>query len=161
MLVDEYDRPVLNVLEDKEKARENRDTLRDLYSILKDAEEYIRFVFVTGITMFSKTSFSSDLNNLDDISLYPPLATICGYTDHDIDTVFALELPGLDRDEIRRWYNGYSWLGEEKLYNPHTYFNCSENANFGRTGSRRDSQAISIVYCRREKSALYNWKTAY
>ena len=119
MLVDEYDRPVLNVLEDPEKARASRDKLRNLYSILKDTEKHIRFVFVTGITMFSKTSFSSGLNNLEDISLYPSFATICGYTDRDLDTVFAPELEGLDRDRIRTWYNGYHWLGKEKLYNPH------------------------------------------
>ena len=119
VLVDEYDRPVLNVLEDNEQASANRDALRDLYSILKDSEEHIRLVFVTGITMFSKTSFSSGLNNLKDISLSPQYAAICGYTDHDLDTVFAPELEGLDRDRIRAWYNGYHWLGEEKLYNPH------------------------------------------
>ncbi len=130
VLIDEYDRPVLNVLEDKEKARVNRDKLRNLYSILKDAEKHIRFVFMTGITMFSKTSFSSGLNNLDDISLYPPLATICGYTDHDIDTVFASELDGLDRDKIRTWYNGYNWLGEEKLYNPHDILHLFRKRKF-------------------------------
>ncbi|MCY4217736.1 MAG: AAA family ATPase [Gammaproteobacteria bacterium] len=119
VLVDEYDRPVLNVLEDREKARVNRNKLRNLYSILKDTQENIRFLFVTGITMFSKTSFSSGLNNLTNISLSPRYATICGYTDHDLDTVFAPELEGLDRDKIRTWYNGYHWLGKEKLYNPH------------------------------------------
>ncbi len=119
VLVDEYDRPVLNVLEDPERARANRDSLRDLYSILKDAEDHVRFIFVTGVTMFSKTSFSSGLNNLMDISLSPRYAAICGYTDRDLDTVFFPELEGLDRDEIRRWYNGYHWLGEERLYNPH------------------------------------------
>ncbi|MCY4150181.1 MAG: AAA family ATPase [Gammaproteobacteria bacterium] len=130
VLIDEYDRPVLNVLEDQEKARVNRDKLRNLYSILKDAEEHIRFVFVTGITMFSKTSFSSGLNNLDDISLYPPLATICGYTDHDLDTVFAPELEELDTNEIRVWYNGYNWLGEQKLYNPHDILHLFKNQEF-------------------------------
>ncbi len=130
VLVDEYDRPVLNVLEDGEKARVNRNKLRNLYSVLKDAEEHIRFVFVTGITIFSKTSFSSGLNNLDDISLYPPLATICGYTDYDLDTVFAPELEGLDRDEIRRWYNGYNWLGEERLYNPHDILHLFKRRKF-------------------------------
>ncbi len=130
VLVDEYDRPVLNVLEDDEKAKENRDKLRDLYSILKDAQDHVRFVFVTGITMFSKTSFSSGLNNLDDISLYPPLASICGYTDQDLDTVFAPELAGLDRDRIRKWYNGYSWLGEDKLYNPHDILHLFKRRDF-------------------------------
>ncbi len=59
------------------------------------------------------------LNNLTNISLSPRYAAICGYTDRDLDTVFAPELAGLDRDRIRAWYNGYSWLGEDKLYNPH------------------------------------------
>ncbi len=130
VLVDEYDRPVLNVLEDDEKARANRNKLRNLYSILKDEEDHIRFVFVTGITMFSKASFSSGLNNLDDISLYPPLASICGYTDQDLDTVFAPELEGLDRDEIREWYNGYNWLGGEKLYNPHDILHLFKRRDF-------------------------------
>ncbi|MCY4051289.1 MAG: AAA family ATPase, partial [Gammaproteobacteria bacterium] len=114
VLVDEYDKPVLDVLEDDEKARANRDCLREIYSIIKSSEDHIRFVFVIGITMFSKTSFSSGLNNLTNISLSPRYATICGYTDHDLDTVFAPELEGLDRDKIRIWYNGYHWLGTEK-----------------------------------------------
>ena len=63
-------------------------------------------------------SLFSGLNNLTDITLEPAYAGICGYTDADLDRVFAPELPGLDRDEIRRWYNGYSWLGEDKVYNP-------------------------------------------
>ena len=111
VLVDEYDKPVLDLLEDQEMPRANRDRLRDVYSILKSSQKHVRFVFVTGITMFSKTRFSSGLNNLDDISLYPSLASICGYTDQDLDTVFAPELEGLDRGRIRTWYNGYSWLG--------------------------------------------------
>jgi len=102
VLVDEYDKPVLDVLEDDEKARANRDCLKEIYSILKSAQKHIRFVFVTGITIFLKTSFSSGLNNLTNISLSPRYAAICGYMDHDLDTVFAPELEGLDREEIRR-----------------------------------------------------------
>ncbi len=130
VLVDEHDKPVLDVLEDDEKAKANRDGLREIYSVLKSAQKHIRFVFVTGITMFSKTSFSSGLNNLDNISLYPPLASICGYTDHDLDTVFAPELEGLDRNTIREWYNGYSWLGEDKLYNPHDILHLFRKRKF-------------------------------
>ncbi len=118
ILVDEYDKPILDVLDNPEMARANRDYLRGFYGIIKDSARDVRFVFVTGISMFSKVSLFSGLNNLDNISLDPEFATICGYTDKDLDTVFAPELPGLDRDEIRKWYNGYHWLGEEKLYNP-------------------------------------------
>ncbi len=85
--------------------------------------------------MFSKTSFSSGIDNLDNVSLYPALAAICGYTDRDLDTVFAPEPEGLDRDEIRRRYNGYHWLGKERLYNPATFRTCSTSANSGNTGS--------------------------
>ena len=118
VLVDEYDKPILDVLEDPERAKMNRDYLRGFYGIIKGSARHIRFVFLTGISMFSNVNLFSGLNNLENISLDPQYATICGYTEHDLDTVFAAELPGLDRDEIRRWYNGYSWLGEEKVYNP-------------------------------------------
>ena len=118
VLVDEYDKPVLDVLEDPKQAKKNRDYLRGIYGIVKDSAEHVRFVFVTGVSMFTKVSLFSEMNYLDDISLDPQYATICGYTDGDLDTVFAPELPGLERDEIRRWYNGYHWLGAEKVYNP-------------------------------------------
>ncbi len=118
VLVDEYDKPILDGLHDPDAARANRECLRGVYGMIKDSAEHVRFVLVTGVSMFSKVSLFSDLNNLEDISLDPRFATICGYTDTDIDTVFAPELEGLDRDMIRTWYNGYSWLGEERLYNP-------------------------------------------
>ena len=117
-LVDEYDKPILDLLESREQAKVNRDYLHGLYGIIKGCAHYVRFVFVTGISMYSKVNLFSGLNNLEDISLDPEFATICGYTDTDIDTVFAPELEGLDRDKIRHWYNGYSWLGKEKVYNP-------------------------------------------
>ncbi len=118
ILVDEYDKPILDVLHDPDRARANRDYLRGFYGIVKGSAEHVRFVFVTGISMFSKVSLFSGLNNLRDISLDPRYATLCGYTDADLDTVFAPELDGLDRDAIRTWYNGYNWLGRERLYNP-------------------------------------------
>lgn len=68
--------------------------------------------------MFAKMSLFTVLNNLTNISLSPSCATICGFTDSDLDRVFASELSGLDRHEIRRWCNGYHWLGDEKPYNP-------------------------------------------
>ena len=118
VLVDEYDKPILDVIDRPEMATANRDYLRGFYGIIKDSARDVRFVFVTGVSMFSRVSLFSGLNNLDNISLDPEFATICGYTDSDLDTVFAPELPGLDRDEIREWYNGYHWLGDERLYNP-------------------------------------------
>ncbi|MDD9962835.1 MAG: AAA family ATPase [Gammaproteobacteria bacterium] len=119
VLVDEYDKPILDVLSDAPLARANRDYLRGFYGMLKGCADQVRFVFVTGVSMFSKVSLFSGLNNLQDISIDPQFASICGYTDHELDTVFRAELPGLDREEIRDWYNGYNWLGGEPVYNPY------------------------------------------
>ena len=118
VLVDEYDKPILDALDDPELARANRDYLRGLYSVVKDSDAHIYFSLITGVSKFSKVSLFSGLNNLEDITLRPEHATVCGYTEADLDEVFAAELPGLDRQRIREWYNGYSWLGDQKMYNP-------------------------------------------
>ena len=117
ILVDEYDKPILDNLTEPDIAHLMRDGLRECYSVFKDMDSSLRFVFLTGVSKFSKVSIFSGLNNLLDITLLPEFATICGYTDNDMDAVFAPELEGLNRDKIRNWYNGYSWLGE-KMYNP-------------------------------------------
>ena len=118
VLVDEYDKPILDALETPELAKANRDALRGLYSVIKDCDEHVRFAFITGVSKFSKVSLFSGLNNLTDITLEPEYSAICGYTETDVDTVFGPELASLDRDAIREWYNGYSWRGEGKVYNP-------------------------------------------
>ena len=118
VLIDEYDKPILDALEVPEVARANRDFLRGLYSTVKFADAHIRFTFITGVSKFSKVSLFSGLNNLKDITLDPRYSALCGYTEADLDTVFTPELPGLDREQIRDWYNGYSWRGDEKVYNP-------------------------------------------
>ena len=119
VLVDEYDKPILDVLEQPEVARANRDYLRGLYGVIKDNDAHVRFTFLTGISKFSKVNLFSQLNNLTDITLDPAYSSICGYTEDDLDAVFAPELAGLDREQVREWYNGYSWLGTEKVYNPY------------------------------------------
>ena len=117
VLVDEYDKPILDNIADSATASKMRMGLLNLYSVLKDADEHLKFVLLTGVIKFSTASMFSGLNNLQDITLDPRCSGLCGFTDHDVDTVFAPELQGLDREEIRRWYNGYNWLGE-RVYNP-------------------------------------------
>ena len=148
VLVDEYDKPILDALETPEVARANRDFLRGLYATIKDCDAHVRFTFLTGVSKFSKVSLFSGLNNLTDITLDPRFSAICGYSDADLDSVFAPELPGLDRGQIRDWYNGYSWRGEEKVYNPFDILLLFRNREFdaywfetgtrgaGRPGSR-------------------------
>ena len=101
MLVDEYDKPIPDVIDNPEMATTNRDYLRGFYSIIKDSARYVRFALVTGVCMFSRASLFSSLNNLRNINPDPRYATIRGYTNRDLDTVFAPELSGLDREEIR------------------------------------------------------------
>ena len=117
VLVDEYDKPILDNLTRPAIAREMRDGLRNLYSVIKDSDAHIRFAFLTGVSKFSKVSLFSGLNNLRDITVSADYSAICGYTEADLDRVFAPELDGLDRDLIRTWYNGYNWTGEA-VYNP-------------------------------------------
>ena len=118
VLVDEYDKPILDALKRPELAEANRDYLAGLYSVTKTSDAYLKFSFLTGVSKFSKVSLFSGANNPIDITLDSVYSAICGYTEADLDRVFAPELPGLDRDRIRRWYNGYRWLGEEPVYNP-------------------------------------------
>ena len=145
VLVDEYDKPILDALDVPDIARANRDFLRGLYATIKDCDAHVRFSFITGVSRSpqpgsarghpshekpSKVSLFSGLNNLTDITLDPRYSAICGYTDADLDTVFAPELAGLDREEIRDWYNGYSWRGEEKVYNPFDILLLFRNREF-------------------------------
>ena len=119
VLVDEYDKPILDALETPAVARENRNLLRGFYAAIKDADRHVRFVLLTGVSKFSKVSLFSGLNNLKDITLNPAYSSVCGFTEADLDRVFAAELEGLDREKVREWYNGYSWLGTERVYNPY------------------------------------------
>ena len=117
VLIDEYDKPILDNITDSAVAADMRDGLKNLYSVLKGSDEHLKFVFLTGVSKFSKVSLFSGLNNLKDITLDERYSALCGYTDADVDTVFAPELPDLNRQQIRDWYNGYNWLGTS-VYNP-------------------------------------------
>jgi hypothetical protein len=117
VLVDEYDKPILDVIEDKKEAQEVRKELKGFYSVLKDLDEYIRFVIITGVSKFSKVSLFSGLNQLEDISLSKEYGNICGYTQEELEIYFKEYLEGVNLEEVRDWYNGYNFLGE-KVYNP-------------------------------------------
>ena len=118
LLVDEYDKPIVDALEEPDLAKKNRNFLRSLYSVIKTCDASLRFSFITGVSKFSRVSLFSGVNNLIDLPLGAPFSSICGYTERDLDEVFASELEGLDREEIRASYHGYSWGEEENVYNP-------------------------------------------
>jgi hypothetical protein len=119
VLIDEYDKPILDNIhkDDKGPAEDAREILREFYSAIKDSDEHIRFVFITGVSKFSKLNLFSGLNNLMDITLQKKYATIAGYTHSDIGNHFADYLEGTDLEKVRSWYNGYNYFGEP-IYNP-------------------------------------------
>ena len=119
LLIDEYDKPMIDNIGKLELAQQMREQLHGFYSIIKAADEHLRFVMLTGVSKFSKVSIFSGLNSLKDISLDPRYANICGYTEDDLDQVFGEHLRGVDRELLRYWYNGYNFLGAERVYNPY------------------------------------------
>ena len=145
VLIDEYDKPITDVLEfgKTDKANEHRDVLRSLYSAVKGNSEHIRFFFLTGIARFAKVSIFSDLNNLTDLSIESDYHNLLGYTQIELETSFEphLNYIATERsisitlllDEIRVWYNGFSWNGKETVYNPYSilrFLSAREFHNF-------------------------------
>ena len=130
ILVDEYDKPLLQTMGVNEELNEQyRNTLKAFYSVIKTCDEYIRFAFLTGVTKFSKISIFSDLNNLNDISLLPKYAGICGISQSELEATFAPEIEALaqanelTRDEtlkrLKQNYDGYCFAQRsENMYNP-------------------------------------------
>ena len=118
ILIDEYDKPILDNIENIPEALLIRDGMRDFYTKIKENDEYLRFAFLTGVSKFAKVSLFSGLNNLEDISLNPDYGNVCGYTQLDLETSFAPYLEGVDMEQVKRWYNGYNFLGDS-VYNPY------------------------------------------
>lgn len=117
ILIDEYDKPILDVIEDTHRAKEHREILKRLYSEIKNQDQHIRFAFLTGVSKFSKASIFSGLNMLTDISLNPKFGDICGFTHEDLLSKFNDYFEDTDMEKVREWYNGYNFL-KSKLYNP-------------------------------------------
>jgi hypothetical protein len=116
LLIDEYDKPIIDNISDRKTGLINRDILRDFYSVIKAADQYLKFVFITGVSKFSRVSVFSGLNNLNDITIGTKYTSICGYSQAEIDRYFPFNR--IARQKIKTWYNGYSWDGQTFLYNP-------------------------------------------
>jgi hypothetical protein len=117
ILIDEYDKAILDNIEKKEEVERIREVLKGFYTTLKGLDRYIRFVLITGVSKFAKVSLFSGLNQLKDISLDERYGNICGYTQEELEFYFREYLEGVNLEEVSEWYNGYSFLGD-RLYNP-------------------------------------------
>lgn len=162
ILIDEYDKPLSDYLDNIPKAEENRTILKNFYSVLKDADKNIRLLILTGVSRFSKVSIFSDLNNLEDITLSKHFNNIAGITQHELETNFTEELEtlpsilGIDKvqllENIKNWYNGYSWGGKDTLYNPFSLLSFMKEEAFRNfwfaTGS--PSFLVSLLKKKRE-----------
>ncbi len=134
ILIDEYDKPIIDFLGiDNNKSIENRSIMKSFYSILKDADPYLKFVFITGVSKFSRVGIFSDLNNLTELTISEKYASICGIDQEELEKYFTEELTIHDPEKIKKWYNGYSWGGKNKVYNPFSllhFFRSKEYSNY-------------------------------
>ncbi|MDR3048893.1 MAG: ATP-binding protein [Elusimicrobiota bacterium] len=128
VLVDEYDKPILdNVLKPKIQ-KENRDTLHDFYQVLKASDDHLKFIFLTGVSKFVGLSIFSALNNIFDMTIGDEFAGICGYTQQELEYNFSEHIDSAANklsmgrqellDNIAMHYDGYSWDGKTRVYNP-------------------------------------------
>ena len=138
VLIDEYDKPIIDKIDEYEIAKDNRDILKAFFTILKSTGKYIKFAFITGVSKFSRVSVFSGLNNLRDITISDKFSTLLGYTEEELRHYFEDRMvPGnynLEKeqlqDAIREWYNGYSWDGSNFVYNPHSILTFFQEGRF-------------------------------
>jgi hypothetical protein len=140
ILIDEYDKPVLDYLDEPEKARQVRDELKGLYSPLKSLDAHLRFVLLTGVSKFSRMSIFSELNNLEDLTLNRNFAGLTGYTEQELEHYFIEDALVLSQEmqvgleafwaNMREWYNGYTWDGKTRMYNPFSVLSLFKQGSF-------------------------------
>ena len=139
VLIDEYDKPILDYLDDVEQAKANREVLKNFYSVLKSLDSHLRFVLLTGVSKFSRVSIFSELNNLKDLTMHPRYTTLLGYTQDELEYYFANRIDQLapefgERDallaRIKQWYNGYTWDAKHYVYNPFSILNFFDQGHF-------------------------------
>ena len=139
LLIDEYDKPITDNINNLEKANEMRETLRSFYGVLKGCSQ-VKFIMITGVSKFSKTGVFSCLNNLKDISMDEEYSDIVGYTQKELEKYFVdwFEKPmkkhSLNREEliakIKDYYDGFSFDGITRVYNPFSVLNFFADSNF-------------------------------
>jgi hypothetical protein len=129
ILIDEYDKAIIDYLDDIPLAEANRTVMKNFYSVIKGSDAYIRLLLITGVSRFSKVSIFSDLNNLRDITLSPGYATLTGITQQELEADFSGEITEMQQtdpdilEKLKKWYDGYSWNIKDRVYNPFSLLN--------------------------------------
>ena len=166
ILVDEYDKPLLQTMGGNESLNEQyRNELKAFYSVLKSADQYIRLAFLTGVTKFSKVSIFSDLNNLNDISLTPQFSGICGITHTELLNTFEPEIKALAQDNelsyeeciktLQQKYDGYCFSPEtERMYNPFSLLNVLANSSYGYYWFETATPTYLVNYIKRKQEFI-------
>ena len=142
ILVDEYDKPLLQSIGNDSLQTDYRNTLKAFYGVLKSCDRYIRFALLTGVTKFSKVSVFSDLNNLEDISMSRVYESVCGITEDELhselagDVVALAESGGISQEaayhKLKEWYDGYHFTRNGMdIYNPFSVLNTLKRRDFG------------------------------
>ena len=154
VLVDEYDKPILDNINDMQKADEMRGVLRSFYTTLKSCDEYLRFVMLTGISKFSKVGVFSAMNNLEDISMDRRYGDITGYTQIELENYFgewidnAADRMKLTSGELlkrlKEYYDGFSFDGVTRLYNPFSIMQCLAKAKLNNYMKAKTRTSIDI-----------------
>ncbi|MCP4148487.1 MAG: AAA family ATPase, partial [bacterium] len=164
VLIDEYDKPIIDLIHDKKRAKKNRDVLKGFFNMLKSTDEYLRFVLITGVSKFLRVSIFSGLNNLDDITIDDNYSTLMGYSHdellHYFDDRLAIlaDKMNLERplllEHIKRWYNGYSWDGVQFMYNPFSILALFSKNRFGNYWFATGTPTFLIEHLKEKKKDI-------
>ena len=140
LLIDEYDKPLIDYVDDLPQAQANQQVMKTFYSVIKDSDDYLEFMLVTGVSKFSKVSIFSDLNHLSDLTLHKGFSDLVGYTQAELEHYFAPYFSGLEQStglsrelllaKIQQWYNGYTWDLQTHIYNPFSILNLIDTGEF-------------------------------
>ena len=161
LLIDEYDKPILDNITNLQKADEMREVLRSFYTTIKSYDEHFRFVFITGISKFSKTGVFSAMNNLVDISMLKRYGDIAGYTQNELEENFnewimsSSKIMAISKDEllekVKAYYDGFSFDGNIRLYNPFSILNFFFDEKFGNYWYISGSPSFIAKYMKKHK----------
>ena len=171
IIIDEYDKPIIDYMDNIPQAEMNRDILKNFYSILKDSDKFIKFLFITGVSKFSQVSIFSDLNNLTDITIDQSYSQIVGWTKEEIEKYFPDHIADVAEkyknvfpdimQEIKKWYNGYSWDGVTRVHNPVSLMNFFEKRVFGNYWFATGTPTFLMKLVEKEQKIAFDLENVY